>query len=256
MRIENTFNFVPGIGEKTEQKLWKNDVTHWDHLDSSDHLSSRKKEKAREFIQKARKNLKVGNEAFFGKKVPDRSYWRMYENFSDSVAFFDIETTGLDERKNKVTTVSIYRNGESRTLVRGQDLTEERLREEFFESSIIVSFNGKRFDQPFLEHNYDLNIQNPHIDLMYLCKRVGLSGGLKKIEKDLGMDRGDLEDVDGREAVRLWKRYEKHDDRNALEKLVHYNQLDAENLQNLTEIVNRRLEREVFREHLSSAEDL
>ena len=76
---------------------------------------------------------------------------------------------------------------------------------------------------------------------MYLCKRVGLSGGLKKIEKDLGMDRGDLEDVDGREAVRLWKRYEKHDDRNALEKLVHYNQLDAENLQNLTEIVNRRL---------------
>jgi uncharacterized protein YprB with RNaseH-like and TPR domain len=256
MKIENTFNFVPGIGEKTEQKLWKNGVTHWDDIESTDRISSNKRKKAREFIGKARKNLEVGNEAFFGKKVPNRSYWRMYENFSDSVAFFDIETTGLDERRNKVTTVSIYRNGESRTLVRGQDLTEERLKEEFFESSLIVSFNGKRFDQPFLEHNYDLQIKNPHIDLMYLCKRVGLTGGLKKVEKDLGIDRGDLDDVDGREAVRLWKRYERHDDEEALEKLVHYNQLDAENLQNLLETVHDRLAREVFEKHVSSSEDL
>lgn len=256
MKIENTFNFVPGIGEKTEQKLWKNGVTHWDEIESTDRLSSGKQDKAREFIEKARKNLNVENEAFFGKKVPDRSHWRMYENFAESAAFFDIETTGLDEKRNKVTTVSIYRNGESFTLVRGQDLTEERLKEEFFRSSVVVSFNGKRFDQPFLESNYNLQIDNPHIDLMYLGQRTGLSGGLKKIEKELGIGRGDLEDVDGREAVRLWKRYERHNDEKALEKLIHYNQLDAENLQSLMDIVSERLERQIFRKHLSNSEDL
>jgi len=66
------------------------------------------------------------------------------------------------------------------------------------------------FDRPFLEHNFDVNINNPHIDLMHTCKRINLSGGrAEKIEKELGIER-DLEDIDGREAIRLWKKYEKN----------------------------------------------
>ena len=231
---------APGIGEKTEKKLWKNNIRHWDHLEDSSKYS----DKIHEHREKARKNLQVGNELYFKKNLPNKSLWRAYENFSENVCFFDIETTGLKPERNKTTTVSFYRNGESKTLIRGQDLTREKLEEEMFESSILVSFNGKRFDQPFLEKSFDMNIENPHIDLMYLYKRLGYSGGLKKIEKELSVDR-ELEDIDGREAIRLWKKYEKKGDEEALEKLVRYNQYDAENLQELMELAKEKIIRQV-----------
>ena len=245
MKAENSFIFIPGVGEKTEKNYWKKGLTHWDHLKDSGKLSDEKKQ----HVEKAERNLEVGNSVFFKEKFPNKALWRIYENFSKQACFFDIETTGLSKQRNKVTTVSFYRDGESKTLVRGQDLTRERLEEEFFESKMLVSFNGKRFDAPFLEHNYDLNIETPHIDLMYPAKRIGLQGGLKKIEKDLKIDR-DLEDIDGREAIKLWKKYEKKGDEEALRKLIEYNQYDAENLQDVTEIIVERLEREIYRPHI------
>ena len=249
MRIENSFILAPGVGEKTEQKLWKKGVTHWDHVENTNSISSRKQEKISNFVGKARKNLEVENSVFFQNNLPNKSLWRLYRNFEKKACFFDIETTGLDKKKNKVTTVSFHRDGESRTLIQGQDLTKERLEEEMFESKILVSFNGKRFDQPFLEQNFNMDINVPHIDLMYLFKRIGYSGGLKKIEKQLNVDR-ELEDIDGREAVRLWKRYENNGNEEALDKLVKYNQYDARNLQSLLEIVHERLTGEVFQPHI------
>jgi len=236
VKLENSFILFPGIGEKTEKKLWKNNIRHWDHLEDSSKYS----DKLHEHREKARKNLKVGNELYFKENLPNKSLWRAYQNFSENVCFFDIETTGLKPERNKTTTVSFYRNGESKTLIRGKDLTQENLEKEMFESSILVSFNGKRFDQPFLEKSFDMNIENPHIDLMYLYKRLGYSGGLKKIEKELSVQR-ELEDVDGREAIRLWKKYEKKGDEDALQKLVRYNQYDAENLQELMELAREKL---------------
>ena len=240
MKLENSFILFPGIGEKTEKKLWKDNITHWDHLEDSSKYS----DKIHKHREKARKNLEVGNETFFKDKMPNKSLWRGYENFRENVTFFDIETTSLKPERNKTTTVSFYRNGNSKTLIRGQDLTKEKLEQEFFDSSMMVSFNGKRFDQPFLEKSFDMNIQNPHIDLMYLCKRLGYSGGLKKIEKELAINR-ELEDIDGREAIRLWKKYENNGNEEALQKLVKYNQYDAENLQDLLEIVREKLIKKV-----------
>lgn len=251
MRLENSFKFLDGFGEKTEQKLWKNGVTHWDDFQGTDVVSGSRYERAASFLEKAQKNLRVGNAAFFNNIVPGRDHWRMYQNFKEETCFFDIETTGLDERRNSVTTISFYRGGETVTLVKGQDLTDERLQEELFKSKVMVSFNGKRFDKPFLEHNFDVQFEQPHIDLMYDCKRIGLSGGLKTIEKQLGIDRDLEEEIDGKDAVRLWKRYERKDDEAALEKLVHYNQLDVQNLQPLLEIVHQKLRKQVFEPHIN-----
>jgi uncharacterized protein YprB with RNaseH-like and TPR domain len=94
-----------------------------------------------------------------------------------------------------------------------------------------------------------MNIENPHLDLMYTCKRLGYSGGLKKIEKEMNIDR-ELEDLDGREAIRLWKKYENEGDEEALRKLVEYNQYDTVNLRDLLERTHRQLRADIFEPHL------
>ncbi|EHK01091.1 hypothetical protein HRED_02146, partial [Candidatus Haloredivivus sp. G17] len=43
---------------------------------------------------------------------------------------------------------------------------------------------------------------------------------------------------------------EKNGDEEALQKLIEYNQYDAKNLQDVTEIIVERLEREVYRPHI------
>ncbi|WP_132058594.1 ribonuclease H-like domain-containing protein [Halorussus amylolyticus] len=248
MRLENSFIPASGVGESTERTLWRQGITHWDDFEDG-LLGPKMTENVREFIFDARDHLDDPDASFFGEYLPSGSLWRAYDNFAENACFFDIETTGLDSARNDVTTVSLHRAGDTRTYVQGDDLTAEALREEFAASSMLVSFNGKRFDQPFLEDNFDLDVTTPHLDLMYLCKRVGLSGGLKNIEREVGIGRAD-DDVDGREAVRLWHRYDRRGDDAALDRLVRYNREDAENLKTLLETVHGSLRADVFESYL------
>jgi len=78
------------------------------------------------------------------------------------------------------------------------------------------------------------------IDLRFVLAAVGLKGGLKGVERAVGIARpGDLADLDGWDAVRLW--YE-HLDGNpeSLRTLVRYNIEDILNLEPLLEIAIRR----------------
>ena len=143
-----------------------------------------------------------------------------------------------------MTTVSFHRDGETTTLVAGEDLTARRVREQFAEASLLATFNGARFDVPFLEASFGLDVDTPHLDLMYPAKRIGLSGGLKPIETELGIDR-DRPDLSGRDAVRLWREHERGDEA-ALETLVSYNREDTENLRTLADVVCDALDDEVF----------
>ncbi|MGK2230316.1 MAG: hypothetical protein ACI9QA_000469, partial [Methanobacteriota archaeon] len=130
-------------------------------------------------------------------------------------------------------------------LVRGDDLTPGNVSAEFEKSALVVSYNGRRFDEPFLETDLGVSFEVPHIDLMYLCRRVGLTGGLKGAEEALGVGRDGVEDIDGREAVRLWHAYE-DGDTEALERLVRYNRYDTENLRVVLEEVHDRVSEEVL----------
>ncbi|PSQ57368.1 exonuclease, partial [Halobacteriales archaeon SW_8_68_21] len=116
--------------------------------------------------------------------------------------------------------------------------------EQFADASLLATFNGARFDVPFLETSFDLDVDTPHLDLMYPAKRVGLSGGLKPIEAELGIDR-DRPDISGRDAVRLWREYERGNEA-SLETLVSYNREDAVNLRALADTVCKALDEEVF----------
>ena len=66
-----------------------------------------------------------------------------------------------------------------------------------------------------------------------MLSSLGYRGGLKGCERQLGMDRGDLSDIDGFFAVLLWDEYQKTGDPKALETLLSYNIQDTINLENL-----------------------
>jgi uncharacterized protein YprB with RNaseH-like and TPR domain len=73
-----------------------------------------------------------------------------------------------------------------------------------------------------------------HEDLMYACWQRNLKGGLKSVERQLGIERR-LTDVDGWMAVQLWHNYINYGDRNSLTKLLKYNEEDVVNLRVLRE---------------------
>ncbi|WP_323171646.1 ribonuclease H-like domain-containing protein [Natrialba sp. PRR66] len=243
MRIENSFIPVRGVGEVTERRLWEHGITHWDEFDGSvvgDTLTDR----IETFIETGRAHLEQGDVAPFAESLPASSRWRLYENARQNTCFLDIETTGLDASHHDVTTVSLHRNGETTTFVKGRDLTRDRLATALDAASLLVTFNGQRFDVPFLETCYDLDVTTPHVDLMYPCKKIGLDGGLKAIERDVGIER-DLPEIHGRDAVRLWREYERGDDA-ALETLIEYNRADTQHMKPLLELVTERLHEQVF----------
>jgi hypothetical protein len=187
--------------------------------------------------------LADGDAAFFDNVLPDREQWRLYEDFCDEACFFDIETTGLSQERDDVTCVSAHQGGRTETLVNGDDLTPENLRE-MLDAPLLVTFNGARFDVPFLETTFGLDIDTPHLDLMYPCKRVGLTGGLKAIEPEVGVER-DRPDISGKDAVRLWREHERGVD-GALETLVSYNREDTVNLRTVAEATVDRLDRKLL----------
>ena len=85
----------------------------------------------------------------------------------------------------------------------------------------------------------------PHFDLRFGCRKAGLPGGLKKVEVELGLKRDDdISDIDGEEAVRLWKSWKKNGDSRALELLTEYNRADTVNLVNVAEETYDRLVRQ------------
>jgi hypothetical protein len=249
VRLENSFIGVRGVGEKTERNLWRDGVTHWAEFDRDAAARTRglgetTADRIESFLADARERLDDGDSNFFGEQFPSGERWRLYENFREETLFFDIETTGLDEHRNDVTTVSFHIDGETTTLVRGRDLTAERVREQFRDASLVASFNGKRFDVPFLDTELGVTPDVPHLDLMYPCRRIGLTGGLKQIEQEVGLER-EKPDISGEDAVRLWYQYQGGDEA-SLETLVEYNRDDTRNLRTLADEVVDRLDDHVL----------
>ncbi len=250
MRVENSFLGAEGIGETIEKRLWKQGVIHWEQFDCDCKGVGPTRASAIEtFIENGTRAIDGDDPTYFGQVFPTGSRWRLYETFSEQACFFDIETTGLDHHTSVVTTVSIHQNGTTRTLVRGDDLTAEELRATLGEAGVLITFNGARFDIPFLEHCFDIGLEQPHIDLMPTCGKLGLSGGLSAIESEFGIGRS-LPDVDGREAVRLWHEHERGVD-GALDRLIQYNQEDTENMVPVMERAVSELDRQLLPEECS-----
>jgi predicted nuclease with RNAse H fold/dephospho-CoA kinase len=143
-----------------------------------------------------------------------------------SVVFLDIETTGLSWFYDELTVAGWARGGIYRIHVAGEDPSP--LLNVLKSASALVTFNGTLFDLRFLKKQFgELALPPVHIDLRYLAKRAGLTGGQKAIEKTLNIPvRDGVEDLDGAAAVLLWRKYLRGD-HSALVRLVDYNLRDV-----------------------------
>jgi len=152
-------------------------------------------------------------------------------------AYLDIETTGLSSSDGIVTVIGMYIcNGENAKVIQlvGKDITADSLLETLEGVKIIHTYNGRRFDLPFIHGciGVDLNQIFPHRDLMFDCWKNNLYGGLKAVERQLGIERR-LKDMNGWEAIKLWWKYVDSFDLEALNKLLEYNREDVVNLKTL-----------------------
>src|SRR5262249_8177915 len=81
-----------------------------------------------------------------------------------------------------------------------------------------------------------------HIDLRYVLKSLGLTGGLKGCERRLGLRRDGMEEIDGFVAVLLWHEYRRTGHPQMLESLLAYNVQDTVNLETVwVHAYNRKL---------------
>src|SRR5215216_5014205 len=142
-------------------------------------------------------------------------------------AYLDIETTF----SGAISVIGIYRPDLGTIQLIGGGVRDLALYEALDGVQTIVTFNGSSFDLPVIRRRLyaDLKRDFEHCDLLYICRRKGLRGGLKKVEELLGIGRATA-GITGWDAPRLWHRYEQHGDLAALQTLLEYNREDVVNL--------------------------
>jgi uncharacterized protein YprB with RNaseH-like and TPR domain len=234
--LESTYIHVEGIGAKTEQKLWSAGARTWgDYANRAVELrlSALQRLRLDAMVAESLRRLEQRDFAWFAENLPQREHWRAYPVFRDRIVFLDIETNG-GLSPYDLTLVGMYDGTEMRQFVRGFNLAD--FPEAVRDKALIVTFFGTGFDLPFLRRAYQMEFPQLHIDLCFLLKRLGYSGGLKQVERELGISRSDVTDgLSGWDAVRLWREWLAGRKR-SLETLLEYNREDVLNMQTLLDI--------------------
>ena len=132
--------------------------------------------------------------------MPAAESWRLFGDFRGDCAYLDIETTGM-ESFDQITTIALYDGRTIRTYVQGRNLMD--FIQDVSAYQVLITYNGKSFDVPFLTRCLHCRLDQAHIDLRHVLASLGVRGGLKSCERQLGLARPGLEDVDGYVAVLL-----------------------------------------------------
>ncbi|MCO5169089.1 MAG: ribonuclease H-like domain-containing protein [Planctomycetes bacterium] len=178
-----------------------------------------------------------------GRLVRRHEHWRLFPELRHAARYIDIETTGL-EPNDPITVVGVSDGRSTCVLVRGRGLSARALAGVLADARLLVTFNGTGFDLPRLRAAFPgLPWDLPHFDLAVEGRQVGLGGGLKAVERALGLARPrELQGVGGLEAARLWRAHQTGDEA-ALRRLVRYCRADVDGLVALAPRIHDRLAR-------------
>jgi uncharacterized protein len=239
--LRNTFCHIPHVTPKVEQNFWDAGIHTWAQAlrHKPESLPCRAASEAVRHLALSTKKLEQCDPTFFADTLPSHEHWRLFPDFRSSIAYLDIETTGLSGNYDHVTTIALYDGESVHHYVKGKNLGD--FKRDIRKYGMIVSFNGKTFDVPFLRNSLNISIDVPHIDLRYVLAQLGYTGGLKACERTLGISRKGMKEIDGVFAVLLWEEYARSKDKHALETLLAYNITDVLNLELLMVIAYNKL---------------
>lgn len=232
--LNHSFCCFRGLSPDAERRLWREGCLTWDHLPRLAHrlVSPRKVAVLLAQLPLLQAALEGRVVDVFLKRLPPGHRMRLWPEFGRGMGFLDVETTGLG-RCDEITVIGLHVGGVLHQFVRGRNL-EEFLRV-WRQVEMLVTFNGAVFDLPHLTRTFGLTATPPHLDLRVESRAHGLAGGLKEIERNLGIVREEIETGDGALAAERWARYEQHGDADALDRLLRYNARDTLSLLRLTE---------------------
>ena len=232
--LRHTFQHVPGIGKTTEWQLWRSGILTWEDLltaNEAGQLRNRKALFAVDTIRESITRFTHGDWTFFDQRLPSHEKWRAFGELGSRALYLDIETTGMGSN-NQITVIGTYDGIESHAFIAGKNLNDAMRKID--EHPLIVTFNGAQFDMPVIRNTFRNHLFNHlHIDLRYALRAIGFTGGLKKIEQQMGIQRAAAtQGLDGWDAIRLWRDY-KYGSKEALDLLLAYNLEDTKNLEAL-----------------------
>lgn len=246
--LNHTFCHVPSVGLASEKRLWEAGIDSWDKALTHTNLplGPTTANKLQAFLERSQQAMQRQDTEFFTTHLPSAEQWRLFTTYRDSVAYVDIETTGLGNPGDYITTIVLYDGHSLRYYVQGKNLAD--FKDDIAAYQLLVTFNGKSFDAPFMRNYLHARLPQAHIDLRYVLSSLGLRGGLKNCERQLGLERDGVESIDGYFAVLLWWDYHNSGNTKALDTLLAYNAADVINLEQLMIIAfNMKLDNTPFR---------
>lgn len=228
--LQRYFGHLPHVGAQRAKRLCDEGCACWSDLVNAPQplagLDVFAWDEIRSAAEQSLRAVQADNAAFFTKRLPPLEQWRVLTHWFEQASYFDIETSGL-EVDSIVTLVCCFHEGRPLRFLAGENI-EDFL--ELLESvKLLVSFNGASFDVPRVLDRFHIpELPCAHVDLRWLCHHAGWRGGLKKIERALGLRRpDDLEGLGGAEAVWLWQAWRESGDEQAKRTLERYCSADT-----------------------------
>lgn len=231
--IKHSFIFLPGVKEKTENNIWNQGIFTWNDFLESDKvlgIGAKRKIFIDSLILKAKYSYLNDDINWFIQNWPSNETWRLYEYFKDQCCFIDIE--------GDINIIGIYDSYETKTMIKHVNFDKRTLKQELDKYKIIVSYNGGAYDLPKLKKYFNLFHDKIHIDLKTVCRRIGLTGGLKEIEKKIGIKRASH--LYG-SAADCYKTFLASGNKEWLDGLVEYNEQDCVSLKPIMEMCYSKL---------------
>jgi uncharacterized protein YprB with RNaseH-like and TPR domain len=140
--------------------------------------------------------------------------------------YLDIETSF----HGRITVIGFYSRSTGLVQMVAPEISKGLLMRALPGARKLYTFNGHCFDLPVIQRELGLRLRSAYDsrDLRFIGNRLGLFGGLKALEKKLGIPRR-LPDLDGMDAMRLWEQH-RWGDEEALTTLLAYNREDVMNM--------------------------
>jgi uncharacterized protein len=229
--ITKSFSIFEGISDRIEHKIKEQGIKDWNAFLKAEKvkgISSKRKIYYNSQILDLKESIRLDNLTILSKKVPLNKHWMFYEYYKDVALFLDIEVSGV-KKEDYVFLIALYDGIDTKIMIKGINLDLRRLKTFVKNYPLIISFNGSVHDMPFLKKRYpDLFSDKIHIDLRFLANKAGLSGGLKEIERKLGIPRSKIQSTyRSGDIKRLWRMFKAGGDDYYLKLLLEYAEDDV-----------------------------